>query len=90
MDDFPRHIFCPGPFFSGKAASVLVVSYNHLFPLWMTVFLPLEASTPFPSSPPFLAESTDTVAQVSKVLKAILKARRIVVICGAHSCPYHN
>lgn len=49
----------------------------------MTVFLPLEASTPFPSSPSFLAESTDSAAQVSKVLRAILKARRIVVICGA-------
>ncbi|KAF9466582.1 DHS-like NAD/FAD-binding domain-containing protein [Collybia nuda] len=49
----------------------------------MTLFLPLEASTPLPPSPSFLIQPTDSHAQVSKVIKAIMKAKRIVVICGA-------
>ncbi|TFK75118.1 DHS-like NAD/FAD-binding domain-containing protein [Pluteus cervinus] len=49
----------------------------------MTLFLPLEESTPLPSSPPFLTAPTDLAAQRQRVIRAIVKARRIVVICGA-------
>lgn len=48
----------------------------------MTVFLPLEASSPFPQSPSFLLPSPDPNAQVTKVIRAIMKAKRIVVVCG--------
>jgi NAD-dependent histone deacetylase SIR2 len=50
----------------------------------MTVFLPLEESSPIPTSPSFLVPSTDPNGQVSKVIKAIIKAKRIVVVCGKH------
>ncbi|KAF5382050.1 hypothetical protein D9615_004321 [Tricholomella constricta] len=49
----------------------------------MTLFLPLAANTPQPTSPSFLTESTDSRTQILKVIKSILKAKRIVVICGA-------
>ncbi|KAH9936053.1 DHS-like NAD/FAD-binding domain-containing protein [Amylocystis lapponica] len=49
----------------------------------MTVFLPLEADTPFPQAPSFLTSSSDPAAHVKKVVKAIMKARRIAVVCGA-------
>ncbi|CCM00074.1 uncharacterized protein FIBRA_02101 [Fibroporia radiculosa] len=49
----------------------------------MTIFLPLEASSPLPQSPSFLVPSSESSAQVKKVVKAILKARRIAVVCGA-------
>ncbi|KAG6915866.1 hypothetical protein DXG01_009573 [Tephrocybe rancida] len=49
----------------------------------MTLFVPLEADTPLPAAPPFLAETSDSRAQISKVIRSILKAKRIVVICGA-------
>ncbi|KAF8873993.1 DHS-like NAD/FAD-binding domain-containing protein, partial [Infundibulicybe gibba] len=49
----------------------------------MTVFLPLEASAPAPASPAFLVPSLDPVNQLAKLVKTILKAKRIVVICGA-------
>ncbi|KAF8640228.1 hypothetical protein AX16_010125 [Volvariella volvacea WC 439] len=49
----------------------------------MTIFLPLEASTPFPPAPHFLVQSQDPNAQLQKAIKAILKAKRIVVVCGA-------
>ncbi|OCH95458.1 DHS-like NAD/FAD-binding domain-containing protein [Obba rivulosa] len=49
----------------------------------MTIFLPLEASAPFPPSPSFLVPSSEPTAQVKKVMKAIMKARRIAVVCGA-------
>ncbi|KAI0925719.1 hypothetical protein AcV5_008379 [Taiwanofungus camphoratus] len=48
----------------------------------MTVFLPLEASSPFPHSPSFLVPSAEPSAHVKKVIKAIMKARRIAVVCG--------
>ncbi|KNZ81918.1 NAD-dependent histone deacetylase HST3 [Termitomyces sp. J132] len=49
----------------------------------MTLFVPLEADTPLPSSPFFLTESVDPQVQISRIIKFILKAKRIVVICGA-------
>ncbi|KAI1781655.1 DHS-like NAD/FAD-binding domain-containing protein, partial [Ganoderma leucocontextum] len=49
----------------------------------MTAFLPLVAAAPFPSSPTFLVPSPDPVAHVRRVVKAVLKARRIAVVCGA-------
>ncbi|KAF6754544.1 DHS-like NAD/FAD-binding domain-containing protein [Ephemerocybe angulata] len=49
----------------------------------MTVFLPLEEETPIPQTPPFLAEPADRNAGLAKVVQAVLKAKRIVVICGA-------
>ncbi|KAJ6608709.1 DHS-like NAD/FAD-binding domain-containing protein [Mycena sp. CBHHK59/15] len=49
----------------------------------MTLFVPLDASAPVPASPPFLQVSTNSTAQLAKTIKAILKAKRIVVVCGA-------
>ncbi|KAF4596357.1 hypothetical protein EYR40_007955 [Pleurotus pulmonarius] len=49
----------------------------------MTIFLPLEPTKPLPSSPPFLVASSDPRTQTAKVVKAILKAKRVVIICGA-------
>ncbi|KAF7773328.1 hypothetical protein Agabi119p4_5495 [Agaricus bisporus var. burnettii] len=49
----------------------------------MTVFLPLESHTPLPTTPPFLSQPANTDAHLHKVIQAILKARRIVVVCGA-------
>ncbi|KAK1227682.1 hypothetical protein PQX77_009307 [Marasmius sp. AFHP31] len=49
----------------------------------MTLFLPLEADAPLPNVPSFLQKSPEPEKQVSKAIKAILKAKRIVVICGA-------
>ncbi|KAI0733599.1 DHS-like NAD/FAD-binding domain-containing protein [Fomitopsis betulina] len=49
----------------------------------MTVFLPLEASSPTPHTPAFLVSATQPAAQLQKVIKAIMKARRIAVVCGA-------
>ena len=48
----------------------------------MMAFLPLKVAAPYPSSPGFLIPSTDPLGQVKQVIKAILKARRIVVVCG--------
>ncbi|KAK0204527.1 DHS-like NAD/FAD-binding domain-containing protein [Desarmillaria ectypa] len=49
----------------------------------MTLFLPLEDSTSIPATPSFLTESWNPRTQLSNAVKAILKARRIVVISGA-------
>ena len=48
----------------------------------MTAFLPLEAATPLPPSPAFLVPSPDPVSHMKRVIKAVLKARRIAVVCG--------
>ena len=48
----------------------------------MTVYLPLEASSPTPQTPHFLVPSADPQPHVQKVVKAILRARRIAVLCG--------
>ncbi|EGN99156.1 hypothetical protein SERLA73DRAFT_182004 [Serpula lacrymans var. lacrymans S7.3] len=49
----------------------------------MTVFMPLEADSSPPTSPPFLVHSADPSTQVRRVVKAIMKAKRLVVVCGA-------
>ncbi|KAJ4495184.1 DHS-like NAD/FAD-binding domain-containing protein [Lentinula edodes] len=49
----------------------------------MTLFLPLEESASSTSIPTFVIKPSEPAPQVLKVLKAILKAKRIVVICGA-------
>jgi hypothetical protein len=48
----------------------------------MTVFVPLDSSSSCPAAPSFLVEPDDTSAQFTRVVKAIIKARRIVVVCG--------
>jgi NAD-dependent histone deacetylase SIR2 len=48
----------------------------------MTLFIPLDPATPFPHTPSFLAQSSNTPAQLQKVIQSILKAKRIVVVCG--------
>jgi hypothetical protein len=55
-----------------------------LSPSLMTLFLPLEDSAPLYSTPAFVIKPNDTESQVTKVIKTILKAKRIVVICGEH------
>ncbi|KAI1797322.1 DHS-like NAD/FAD-binding domain-containing protein [Ganoderma leucocontextum] len=49
----------------------------------MTAFLPLDAAASFPSSPAFLMPSPNPAGHVKRVVKAVLKARRIAVVCGA-------
>ncbi|KAF9063051.1 DHS-like NAD/FAD-binding domain-containing protein [Rhodocollybia butyracea] len=49
----------------------------------MTLFLPLEDSAPLYTTPAFVIKPNDPESQVTKVIKTILKAKRIVVICGA-------
>ncbi|KAI0768124.1 DHS-like NAD/FAD-binding domain-containing protein [Trametes elegans] len=49
----------------------------------MTAFLPLDAAAPLPPSPAFLVPTPDPVSHVKRVIKTILKARRIAVVCGA-------
>ncbi|KAI9057205.1 DHS-like NAD/FAD-binding domain-containing protein [Trametes sanguinea] len=49
----------------------------------MTAFLPLDAATPFPPSPAFLVPSPDPASHLKRVIKTVLKARRIAVVCGA-------
>lgn len=50
----------------------------------MTAFLPLEAATPLPPSPAFLVPSPDPASHMKRVVKAVLKARRIAVVCGKY------
>ncbi|KAF9565379.1 DHS-like NAD/FAD-binding domain-containing protein [Agrocybe pediades] len=49
----------------------------------MTIFLPLDPSSQVPSVPSFLVPPLNPVSQLSKTIQAIMKAKRIVVICGA-------
>ncbi|PCH42141.1 DHS-like NAD/FAD-binding domain-containing protein [Wolfiporia cocos MD-104 SS10] len=49
----------------------------------MTLFLPLESSSSLPQNPPFLVPSPEPSAHVKRVVKAVMKARRIAVVCGA-------
>ncbi|KAF7297144.1 DHS-like NAD/FAD-binding domain-containing protein [Mycena indigotica] len=52
----------------------------------MTLFVPLASSgsgTQPPSSPAFLKTSPTPTVHLERITKAILKARRIVVVCGA-------
>ncbi|KAF8207094.1 DHS-like NAD/FAD-binding domain-containing protein [Mycena galopus ATCC 62051] len=48
-----------------------------------TVFVPLDPSAGIPISPSFLQVSANPALQLQKAIKAILKAKRIVVVCGA-------
>ncbi|KAG1821781.1 DHS-like NAD/FAD-binding domain-containing protein [Suillus subaureus] len=49
----------------------------------MTLFVPLEASSPPPPTPSFLVHSETPNLHLRKAIKAILKAKRLVVVCGA-------
>ncbi|KAG2157909.1 DHS-like NAD/FAD-binding domain-containing protein [Suillus bovinus] len=49
----------------------------------MTLFVPLEASSPPPPTPSFLVPSKTPNLHLRKAIKAILKAKRLVVVCGA-------
>ncbi|KII89849.1 hypothetical protein PLICRDRAFT_40023 [Plicaturopsis crispa FD-325 SS-3] len=49
----------------------------------MTLFLPLEESSSFPQSPSFLTSCADPKAQLAKIVRAVMKAKRVVVVCGA-------
>ncbi|KAJ7086145.1 DHS-like NAD/FAD-binding domain-containing protein [Mycena belliarum] len=49
----------------------------------MTLFVPLVPTVRAPSSPSFLQDSVDHAVQLEKVIKAILKAKRMVIVCGA-------
>lgn len=50
----------------------------------MTLYLPLDVESEFPQSPSFLVSSPDPEGQLSKAIKAIMKAKRIVVVCGVY------
>ncbi|KAJ6570121.1 DHS-like NAD/FAD-binding domain-containing protein [Mycena vulgaris] len=49
----------------------------------MTLFVPLDHTARVPASPSFLQDSGNPTVQLEKVIKAILKAKRIVIVCGA-------
>ncbi|KAF9533745.1 DHS-like NAD/FAD-binding domain-containing protein [Crepidotus variabilis] len=49
----------------------------------MTFFLPLDPVTQVPTQPSFVQQSSNVPAHTAKVLQAIMKAKRIVVVCGA-------
>ncbi|KAJ7841347.1 DHS-like NAD/FAD-binding domain-containing protein [Mycena olivaceomarginata] len=49
----------------------------------MTLFIPLDSSADTPISPSFLQASANPTLQLQKAIKAILKAKRIVIVCGA-------
>ncbi|KAF8149838.1 DHS-like NAD/FAD-binding domain-containing protein, partial [Crassisporium funariophilum] len=49
----------------------------------MTVFLPLDPTSAVPAMPTFLVPPVNPVAQLSRAIQAIMKAKRIVVVCGA-------
>ena len=50
----------------------------------MTVFLSLNPSSPPPPAlPAFLVPPVNSVTHLARVIQAIMKAKRIVVICGS-------
>ncbi|KAL0954588.1 hypothetical protein HGRIS_003548 [Hohenbuehelia grisea] len=50
----------------------------------MTQYIPLDAAAQSPTLPAkFLVPSEDPASQLAKVIKAVMKAKRVVVICGA-------
>ena len=49
----------------------------------MTVFLSLNPSSPPPALPTFLVPPVNAVTHLARVIQAIMKAKRIVVICGS-------
>ena len=48
----------------------------------MTVFLPLQEGTATPPFPSFLCPASEPTDYWKKVIKAILKAKHIAVVCG--------
>jgi hypothetical protein len=50
----------------------------------MTVFLPLREGTATPPSPSFLCPASEPADYWKRVIKAILKAKHIAVVCGEH------
>jgi NAD-dependent histone deacetylase SIR2 len=54
----------------------------------MTVFIPLDPLVSQPATPSYLVQAKDRDAQLAKVVRAIVKARKIVVVCGACSSAY--
>lgn len=53
----------------------------------MTLFVPLRENQSPPASPPFLVHPDDVPHHLRTALRAILKARRLVVVCGASFSP---
>ncbi|KAG9315281.1 DHS-like NAD/FAD-binding domain-containing protein [Chiua virens] len=49
----------------------------------MTLFVPLDHNQAPPSFPSFLVHTHDVHHHIRKAIRAILKARRLVVVCGA-------
>jgi hypothetical protein len=50
----------------------------------MTVFLPLQEGTATPPVPSFLCPASEPTDYWKRVIKAILKAKHIAVVCGEH------
>jgi len=50
----------------------------------MTVFLPLQEGTATPPFPSFLCPPSEPTDYWKRVIKAILKAKHIAVVCGEH------
>ena len=48
----------------------------------MTLYVPLGEQKALPPTPSFLREPADHETAVSGVVKAIMKAKRIIVVCG--------
>lgn len=64
-------------------AVVLIISHSDdASTRGMTVYLPLEGDLVFPNSPAYLQHVSDPTAHLQKVVKSILKAKRIAVVCG--------
>ena len=50
----------------------------------MTVFLPLQEGATTPPFPSFLCPASEPTGYWKRVIKAILKAKHIAVVCGEH------
>ena len=48
----------------------------------MTIFLPLNEHARNPQIPAFLSRVTEPATYIADVVKAILKAKRVAVVCG--------
>lgn len=59
--------------------------HHHIGNRIMTVFVPLKAGSSPPPTPSFLVPSETPNLHLRKAIKAILKAKRLVVVCGAFS-----
>lgn len=57
---------------------------SRVIPFTMTVFLPLQGSTATPPLPSFLCTASEPTDYLKRVIKAILKAKHIAVVCGEH------